>query len=328
MRRPLISVVVPVYNVEKYLSTCLESIINQSYTNLNIVLVNDGSTDGSLLLCEEYSKKDPRIMVVNKQNGGVSSARNLGIQKSTGEYICFVDADDYIFNDYVEYLYNLIKDDEDIDISLTTELSTNYCSNKTSKCFSYITTGADAAILILSYRIPIGCYCKLFRRNFIEKNSISFFEDLSMGEGFNFNFLCFQNSNKVAIGNKKIYYYRQDNSLSATSTFSMFKCENGLFAIDRIIDNNFLRGEKIVAALDFAKWRTLSDMTTSLLLAKKDKEYRNTYIGWKKQLKRRPKQLNLLPISFKNKFRLLLFSFSPKLVVFLRRVRSRLHGMR
>lgn len=104
-----ISVIIPVYNVEKYIDKCVKSVLNQSYKEIEIVLVNDGSTDSCLDLCEQYSKKDSRIIVVNKANGGLSSARNAGIDVATGEYIVFIDADDFVCSDYIEKLYNAIK---------------------------------------------------------------------------------------------------------------------------------------------------------------------------------------------------------------------------
>lgn len=109
MKNDVISIVVPVYNVEKYLERCINSIINQTYENIEIILVNDGSTDNSLEICNKYIKKDSRIKLINKQNGGLSDARNVGIDNAIGKYITFVDSDDYIDVDYVEFLYKLIK---------------------------------------------------------------------------------------------------------------------------------------------------------------------------------------------------------------------------
>ncbi len=105
--QPLVSIIVPIYNVEKYLKKCIESILEQNYQNLEIFLVNDGSEDGCLEICIEYSKSDKRICVLDKQNGGLSDARNYALDKISGEYVTFVDSDDFISPDYVETLYNL-----------------------------------------------------------------------------------------------------------------------------------------------------------------------------------------------------------------------------
>ena len=109
MDNKLISIVVPVYNVEDLLDKSVESLKNQSYKNIEILLVDDGSTDNSGNKCDEFKKTDDRIKVFHKKNGGLSDARNYGIKKAKGEYITFIDSDDYVENDYVEYLYSLIK---------------------------------------------------------------------------------------------------------------------------------------------------------------------------------------------------------------------------
>ena len=102
----LVTVIIPVYNVEKYINRCLDSVIRQTYKNLEIIIVNDGSTDNSGKMCDEYAKLDNRIIVIHKDNGGLSQARNIGIEKSTGEYICFIDSDDYVELNMIEDLYN------------------------------------------------------------------------------------------------------------------------------------------------------------------------------------------------------------------------------
>lgn len=112
----LISIIVPVYNVEQYLEKCVDSIINQTYKNLEIILVDDGATDSSGKLCDELAKIDNRIKVYHKENGGLSDARNYGVEKSTGEYIGFVDSDDYIDAEMYEKLYEAIKK-ENVDVA-------------------------------------------------------------------------------------------------------------------------------------------------------------------------------------------------------------------
>ena len=106
MEKPLISVIIPIYNSQDFLSECVSSILNQSYTNLEILLVDDGSTDDSLKICNEYKKKDNRIIVIHQENGGVAVARNTGLKRAKGEYISWVDSDDKIGKDYIEKLYS------------------------------------------------------------------------------------------------------------------------------------------------------------------------------------------------------------------------------
>lgn len=107
MREDLVSIIVPVYKVEKYLKECLESVINQTYRNLEIILVDDGSPDNCGKICDEYAKKDERVRVIHKENGGLSSARNAGLDISNGEYISFVDSDDVIDKRFIEILHNV-----------------------------------------------------------------------------------------------------------------------------------------------------------------------------------------------------------------------------
>ena len=108
MKKEKVSVIIPIYNVEKYLEKCLNTIINQTYKNLEIILIDDGSTDKSSTICDEYCEKDKRIKVIHKNNEGVSSARNKGIELSKGKYIVFIDPDDYVTDEHVEVLYDCI----------------------------------------------------------------------------------------------------------------------------------------------------------------------------------------------------------------------------
>ena len=111
-----VSVIVPIYNVEKYIAECIESIIKQDYRNLEIILVDDGSPDKSGEICDFYKNKDERIIVIHKKNAGVSAARNSGLDAATGDFVCFVDGDDYLEEDYVSYLLKQIIDNTELKI--------------------------------------------------------------------------------------------------------------------------------------------------------------------------------------------------------------------
>ena len=108
MLKPLISIIVPVYNTSFYLRTCLDSIISQSYTFIEIIVIDDGSTDNSGKICDEYAEKDNRIKVFHRENGGVSRAKNYGLKIAKGEYVCFVDSDDYILQNHIIISYTLL----------------------------------------------------------------------------------------------------------------------------------------------------------------------------------------------------------------------------
>ena len=109
-KKPLITIIIPVYKVEDYLDKCVESVVNQTYKNLEIILVDDGSPDNCPKMCDDWAKKDKRIKVIHKENGGLSDARNKGIDIAKGEFITFIDSDDYVENNYVEFLYNLVRE--------------------------------------------------------------------------------------------------------------------------------------------------------------------------------------------------------------------------
>ena len=105
---PLISLVIPVYNVEKYLDKCMESVLAQTYDNFEVILVDDGSTDSSGKMCDGYAERDSRVTVYHKQNGGLSDARNFGVEHCNGDLVSFIDSDDYVTEDYLEYLWYLM----------------------------------------------------------------------------------------------------------------------------------------------------------------------------------------------------------------------------
>ena len=109
MPRPLISIILPIYNIEAYLDRCMDAVLNQTYDNLEVLMIDDGSPDSCPAMCDAYALKDPRVKALHKENGGLSDARNYGIAHSTGEYIACVDPDDFIELDYIEYLYGLIE---------------------------------------------------------------------------------------------------------------------------------------------------------------------------------------------------------------------------
>lgn len=125
---PKITIIVPVYNVETYLRQCLDSVINQTFKEIEIIVVNDGSTDGSLKICEEYAKKDKRIIVINKKNGGLSDARNCGLKIAKAKYIGFVDSDDYIKSDFYEKMYDAIQK-SGVDIVVSSIIKVDNCGN-------------------------------------------------------------------------------------------------------------------------------------------------------------------------------------------------------
>lgn len=187
MNNPKVSVIVPVYNVEKYLRRCVDSILSQTFTDFELLLVDDGSKDKSAVICDGYAAEDHRVRVFHKENGGVSSARNLGIEEARGEWISFVDADDWINSDYFENLLKAVKN-SDMVIS-----GFQYVLLRGGKLF-FLNTVTPS--LKLSYNELFSLphtmstpWCKLFKANIIKGNAVMFDEKMKMGED-----TCFVNS--------------------------------------------------------------------------------------------------------------------------------------
>ena len=180
-----ISIIVPVYNLEKYLPRCLNSVCNQTYKNLEIILVDDGSTDKSSDICDNWAKKDSRIIVIHKKNGGVSSARNAGIKKATGEYIHFVDGDDWLELNCYEKIVELN--------SNKTVMFNAYFVNSRDKFikfnydFSEINNQKEMIYKLISGDLGYtNCWSRIFCRDIIEINELFFDESISVGEDFLF----------------------------------------------------------------------------------------------------------------------------------------------
>ena len=244
----------PIYNVGIYFRDCLDSALSQTHENFELILVDDGSTDDSGSIAEEYAAKDSRVIVFHQENHGVSTARNVGIENATGEYICFSDPDDILKPDYIEYLLGLCISNN-VDIGVCAELFTTFMPSQREDCLTVV-SGEDAAVQILYGKITVGCYSKIFRRNLLMKKNIRFFFFFYIGEGFNFNVLAFCSAPKVAISQHKVYYYRLNNSTSAMTAFNPQKCEMGLKAIDIIRKNLIIKSKKLLDAVDFADWNT------------------------------------------------------------------------
>lgn len=266
-----VSVIVPIYNVEKYIGKCILSIIEQTYKNIEIILVDDGSLDDSGNIADEYATRDNRIKVLHKTNAGVSAARNSGLDAATGDFVCFSDGDDYVMPNYVEHLLKLCLTYH-ADVAYTVDMYTTFHNEHIANNQVKVITPEDATENILCYKVPIGVYSKLFNREFLVKNNIRFWEDVYIGEGFNFNTACFQRANKVVMSNERIYFYRRDNEASAMTKFKAAKCQMALKAIDIIKENLVLKSARIENAWTFAYWHTHFDMYCWIVNAKAKNE--------------------------------------------------------
>ena len=251
----LISIIVPVYNAAPYLNKCLDSIIGQTYEKLQIICINDGSADNSPRILDEYACKEDRIVVLHKENEGVSLARNTALEKATGDCIMFVDGDDWIEPDTCAVAVEVMQQ-HNVDVvmwSYVREL-TNESRKKnildTDTCFE------QSAVKEKLYRRMIGLYgeetahpenadalCtvwgKLYKRELIEKNGIRFFDIRKIGtyEDGLFNLDVFAKTNRAVFINRHLYHYRKDNSTSITSAYNAGLSEQWDVLFDILLDH-------------------------------------------------------------------------------------------
>ena len=219
MMNELISVVIPVYSAEKYIKRCLNSIMNQTYDNLQIVVVNDGSTDDTKKILEEYSNNDNRIVVINQSNAGVSQARNNGVAKTTGKYLCFVDSDDYIRQDMIEKLYTRLSKSE----LCVCGFANKFDEKETEGPIPFESEGKksrDEYLKTMSgylYSVYFGAlWNKLYLADIIKKNNIVFRKDISLAEDFIFNLEYLEYVKNISVICEDMYYYYQEVENSLT----------------------------------------------------------------------------------------------------------------
>lgn len=213
---PKVSVIIPVYNAEKYLRECIDSVLAQTFVDFEVLLINDGSTDGSGKICDEYAKKDKRIKVFHQENGGVSSARNLGLDNAKGEWITFVDSDDWIGENYFKCLSDSFNEKVDL-------IFLNYTkTNNTKNVVFPIKTLYKNHFLKLYTIHPhfFSPWAKFFKRKIIVNNHLRFDEKLDYGEDniFNCEFLIY--TNYIYLYGQQFYYQRVvEDSLSSARPY-------------------------------------------------------------------------------------------------------------
>lgn len=226
---PLISIIIPVYNVEDYIRPCLDSILAQTYTNFEAILVDDGSKDGSGRICDEYAEKDSRFIVVHKENGGVSSARNKGLEIAKGEYIAFVDSDDWIENNYLTIILNEI---EDYDLLFFGNIAHYNDGNIVYRLPpSFIGTNKEETEKgLFQLRINdihfgfFGYTCfKVFKREIINSNHLDFIKGLCIREDEIFTGTYCRYAKTLKVISQPLYHYRILSTPSNRKKFT--KCE-------------------------------------------------------------------------------------------------------
>lgn len=232
MSKPLISVVLPIYNMEKYLGRCINSILNQSYKNIEIILVNDGSTDNTSSICKEYAQNNENIIAINQENGGPSKARNTGIDSANGEWIMFVDPDDYLSPNIIEELFSNLEKDTDIiccscivDIG-NRKLESNFYNHnivasnykEKNEFFKQLLdyTYSQKKNIYTAIGVPWG---KLYRKSFLLNYNIRFDKRLRRMQDNIFNMYAFYYAKEIKYINKSLYFYNFEHMSNSIKVY-------------------------------------------------------------------------------------------------------------
>lgn len=294
-----VSIIIPIYNAEKFLSQCLDTVINQTYKNLEIILVNDGSKDNSYTLCKQYQKQDSRIILLSYTNHGASYARNKGLENSTGDYVVFVDADDSIDKNYIEAFMKVVMDNE---------YDLVFCGYKEIEngINNIVLTGKEkkelTGILKKDYKniekFLITPWVKLYKNNIIKNHKIEFPEDFIIAEDQVFNSMYLRYVKTYKYIDKPLYNYKKQNNNSLTSirNIKAFNCDLKFLKIKKIFFEEMEIEERE---------RLLGEWAIVLihLYAFVSNDNKNKYNSYKERVRniRKEISLNFKPNTFKQK---------------------------
>ena len=320
--KDLISIVVPIYNVEKYLKTCVDSLIKQSYENIEIILVDDGSPDNSGKMCDEYKKEDNRIKVIHKKNGGLSDARNVGLEESKGKYIMFVDSDDFIEENCLELLYNnIVKYNKEISAGQLRRFKdlSELTTDKEQEKIEYYNMEDSMKHLLYNDKYTSSTGGKLFLKDLFEDIRFPYgkkYEDLATV------YKLVYKSNGVVISNINVYNYFvarnesiMNENFSATRMDALYFTEEILSFIEKNIPE--IRKSAITRLIIECR-----DILVQIPNNKKYDEYKKIVIDYIKKYKDEvlinkesplKKRISLFPILFGEKSIKLAWSFKDKI---------------
>lgn len=238
-----ISIIIPIYNGEKFLNRCLESIINQTYNNFEIIIINDGSTDRTQDIIEKYAKKDSRIITINKKNSGVSDSRNLGILEATGDYITFVDADDWLEKNTLDSINRLLENEYDVirynyfkNYSDGIQKENKYDNQIANKKLEKVEIEKKVLPQILSGAMPAYVWLLMIRKDIVEKIE-KFNINLAMMEDTVFYINMLTNIENMYISNENLYHYYYDLNSASHSFKNAMRNLNNIILVNKIESN-------------------------------------------------------------------------------------------
>lgn len=314
MQNPLVSIIVPIYKVEPYLRRCLDSIVNQTYTNLEVILVDDGSPDGCPRICDDYAAKDNRIVVIHKENGGLSDARNAGLDICKGEYVSFVDSDDWIDNRYIEVLLEgITKSSADIAIGEIKRTNTfeQPLSFEANSFITYSPTETIKRMFTKTEASFIAAWGKLFKASIFGGLR---FPLSKIHEDEYINYIWYSKSNKIVYTNLILYYYflRSDSIIGKDTPYDYEEIFN--------LQYHFFQKNKNESVLNILKIRYGWN-----LLYFYNKEYHSPNKNiLKNQIIQHQRRLSLKSMSNLSDFALWTFIHFPNFYIFFKKVQSKI----
>lgn len=265
-----VSMVVAIYKSEKFLDKLITSIINQTYKNIEIILVDDGSPDDSGKICDEYAKKDVRIKVIHKENSGACAARNNGMKIATGDWLVIIDGDDWLELDYVEYMLRLVHETNS-EMGMSTEIFTTRDRNQTKEDKIECWTSEYAAAQIILPYIAIGPWNKIYKTEMLRKNNLTFSRPWS-GEGLCFSSFAAQYANHVGVGHRKVYNYRLNNTNSGLTHYNLKMGTNAAENIRYIKENLVIKTPLLINACNWHIWKNYNFILFLIIATDSKKE--------------------------------------------------------
>lgn len=310
MEKDKVSLIVAIYKSEKFLDKLINSLINQTYKNLEIILVDDGSPDNSGKICDEFAKKDKRIKVIHQENKGTCAARNIGLENVSGEYIMIIDGDDWLSRDCVEYMMKLINETHS-DMAFSDKIFTtrDQVQEKDDKIEIWSAEKATAAI-IYPY-MKLGPWNKIYSTKLIKNNNISFSVPW-FGEGLYFASTASQYANHIGVGHRKVYNYRLNNENSGLSNYNVINGKNALKNIYTIKDNLHIKSKTIDGAIDWHIWKNYTFLLLQIIGTKTEKENNEEYKKCLRYIRKNMMSVFLKSkVDFKEKIKILLCGMFP-----------------
>lgn len=312
MNKVLVSVIVPIYNVEKYVERCVQSIMEQDYEHIEIILVDDGSSDGSGDIINRMALQDSRIRVIHEKNMGVSAARNSGMEIATGEYIVFVDGDDYIEKDCVRYFLDLILDNG-CEMAVGENIYNIYETKQVLQDKIEILDALEVIEKIYLGDIEVAVWNKIYKKSFLDRNRICFNTSLWYGEGMLFNIESLQWVDKVAVGKKRVYH-QVYNPGSATRDFNIESNLCGIKSMEYQKESWIKSNKKIESAWEYHYKAIYMSILRGLIKTNTVNEHKNLYKKCKRIYRSNWIKIFSMNISLKQKIYVILTVALPALM--------------